>query len=113
MPSTGSETTTKAGELRALPVAQFGWQVFTARVPLPDPVLVSHDDHVTVDRDMRPSQPMSILVGRSCDFAPGSHDATVGRREAAVAEDEAFVVADGDDAGVVAASVTTLVADVG
>jgi hypothetical protein len=64
-PPTGSETTTNAGELPPLPVAQLGWQLFTVTVPLPEAALAPQLDHVTLDTDMCPSQPKSILVGRS------------------------------------------------
>lgn len=64
-PFTGSERTTNAGELGGLPSAQLGRQLFTVKVPLPDPLLAPQDDHVTLEMDMCPSQPMSILVGRT------------------------------------------------
>jgi hypothetical protein len=82
--------------------------LFTVNVPLPDPLVLLQDDHVTAEMDMCPSQPMSIRVGSIWGFKPGVHDATVGAGEAGLAGEAAFVVADREDIGVVAASVTTL-----
>ncbi len=53
-PPTGFDTTTKAGELLTAPAAQLGWQLFTFKVPLPDPVALPHDDHVMVVIDISP-----------------------------------------------------------
>jgi hypothetical protein len=58
-PATGSETTTNAGELVTLPVAQAGSQSFRLNVPLPEPEVVPHADHVTFVRETaRLAQPM-------------------------------------------------------
>jgi hypothetical protein len=41
--------TTNAAELLTRPAAQLGRQYFTVKVPLPDPVLLPQDDHVTFE----------------------------------------------------------------
>lgn len=54
---------------------------------------------------------MSILVGRTCTFDLGLHDTAPSGRAAEVAGEAALVFADGEDIGVVAASVITLLFD--
>jgi len=56
--------TTNAAELLTRPAAQLGRQFFTVNVPLPDPVLLPQDDHVTFEIAISPLQPISMVVGR-------------------------------------------------
>jgi hypothetical protein len=56
-PPRGSETTTNAGELLTVPVAQLGWQLLTVNVPLPFPLLFPQDDQVMADSDTSAVQP--------------------------------------------------------
>jgi hypothetical protein len=63
-PPTGSDTTTKAGELVIVPLAHVGSQLLTCRVPPPDPEALPQIDHVMVVIDMSPlAQPMEMNVG--------------------------------------------------
>ena len=58
-----------------------------------------------------PSHPISILVGSICKLDFDRHDTAVDGRPADVAGEVALEIADGDDIGVVAASVTTLLVE--
>jgi hypothetical protein len=111
-PSRGSETTTNAGELSTVPVAQLGWQLLTVNVPLPLAV-VPQEDHVTEDIVMSPAHPISRVTGRTWGFDPALHGSTVGAFPADTAGGEAFVGGDGDVTGATEALVTTLLPDVG
>lgn len=104
-PPRGSETTTNAGELLRVPAAQLGRQLFKVNVPLPSAVLPQLD-HVTVDIEISPAQPMSRVSGRTWGFDPGVHDITVGSLAADVAGRDA-VVAAGEASSATEASVTT------
>lgn len=93
-PSTGSESTTNAGELLRVPAEQVGWQLFKVNVPLPSAV-VPQVDQVTADIETWPSHPMSRVCGRTRAFDPGVHDMTLGGL-AADGGGEAVLVGDGD-----------------
>ncbi len=110
-PPRGSETTTNAGELLTVPVAQLGWQSLTVKVPLPFPLLFPQNDQVMVDIETSAVQPTSIVLGRTWDFDPGLHESTDGTL-ATGNGGVGFVVLVAWDTEATEASVTTLPAEV-
>lgn len=115
-PPTGFDTTTNAGELLILPVAQVGRQLFTYRLPLPDPSLLPQDDQVMSVMETPPlAQPRYRIVGRTCGFDPALHDRTVGTGSAPAVVGTPAGTTTGPGVGVgdpcvVAAAVTTALA---
>ena len=80
MPFTESNTTTIAEAVRDVPLAQFGWQLFTFRVPMPcPPIFALHICQLMAVTVMAPvAHPTVSVEGRTVGVDPGPQDTTAG-----------------------------------
>jgi hypothetical protein len=85
-PFTALNTTTIAGALRDVPVAQSGWQLFTFNVPLPcPPVAAPHNVQLMAVTVVPPvAHPTVSFVGRTWGVDTGPQDSTAGTGAAVV-----------------------------